>query len=100
VRRHAQPKAARATRRVLLTRVKRESLGKYEAEPALEGQFTLHDASLGGIWAFSPNKSTTRVRERTAESGAGQRREGQSALFRHFFSGLILAALPGNAGVD
>ena len=40
---------ARETRRVLLTRVKRESLGKYEAEPRrLTRLFTLHDASLEG----------------------------------------------------
>jgi hypothetical protein len=40
---------AHATRRVLLTRVKRESLGKYEAEPRrLTRLFTLHDASLEG----------------------------------------------------
>jgi len=33
----------------LLTRVKRESLGKYEAEPRrLTRLFTLHDASLDG----------------------------------------------------
>ena len=33
----------------LLTRVKRESLGKYEAEPRrLTRLFTLHDASLEG----------------------------------------------------
>jgi hypothetical protein len=42
---------AHSTRRVLLTRVKRESLGKYEAEPRrLFRLFTLHDASLTAMW--------------------------------------------------
>jgi hypothetical protein len=39
---------ARATRRVWVTRVKWETLGKYEAEPRPSGLFTLHGASLGG----------------------------------------------------
>ena len=44
---------AHATRRVLLTRVKRESLGKYEAEPRRFCRlFTLHDASLSAMWGF------------------------------------------------
>ena len=38
---------ARDTRRVLVTRVKWETLGNYEAEPGrLTRLFTLHDASL------------------------------------------------------
>jgi hypothetical protein len=49
---------ARATRRVLVTRVKRETLGKYEAEPGrFSHLFTLHGASLRGMWGIIPLKS-------------------------------------------
>jgi hypothetical protein len=47
--RRSAPRNGGATQRVLLTRVKRESLGKYEAEPRrFTRLFTLHDASLEG----------------------------------------------------
>ena len=49
MRRGAQPEWRADTRRVLVTRVKRETLGNYETEPGrLTRRFTLHDASLDG----------------------------------------------------
>jgi antitoxin PrlF len=49
MRRSAQPEWARDTRRVMATRVKRETLGNDETEPGRSTRrFTLHDASLRG----------------------------------------------------
>jgi len=51
MRRRAQPEWRARSGGCLLTRVKRESLGKYEAEPRrLSRLFTLHDASLSAMW--------------------------------------------------
>jgi len=48
MRRAAQPLWRADTRRVLVTRVKRETLGKLRDGAWAKGRFTLHDASLGG----------------------------------------------------
>jgi hypothetical protein len=57
-----QPEWRADTRRVLVTRVKRETLENYETEPGPLGRFTLHDASLRAHMSAAVHNVNLRVR--------------------------------------
>src|SRR4028119_2150707 len=53
----AQPESAHAVRRVLVTRVKRETLGSDEAEPVPWGRSRCNGASMTFMWTGEVKKS-------------------------------------------